>query len=365
MDKEVKEIFSNIEKKFKYLFGRKPSKSDYIIFDALDNDMEKFIRDLKYNSDISKAYVYAYDRTGLLLSSFNEDKLSDIEIEEFNEAMQEYNDLLNAPLKANQGNVLQVAEATNSYIKNLWEQNSENLIYVLNRYIKDTTKDIGIKNGFSVKSRTDFFVYCIYKTIQNIGTLQNLIKEGYTENSLAVVRFIYEILLNVIVYLNNEDLFKNKIIPLAGLDLGTFERKNNSNTLIEKSTGKEFYCSIKVSKLAEYAGTNYELLYNTLYNDLSGFIHVDTLTAKKIFSRPDNFLDIDECYVAGILALIFAIEMISELSMFENTPLQLQKDLKYYINNTKKNILNSLDIIQVLDNKEIYSIIKKTFINNN
>ncbi len=359
MDKEIEKLLKSCEKKFIKVFGRKPSKNDFVIFEALDYDFDKYTRKLKYDKSIPNDYVYAYDRTGLMVNDLNKDKLPDIEIEEFNLAVQEYNKLLNEQIKDNEANMLQVAEATNEYIKNLWEETSEEIIYVLNRCIRESQRVIGITKGFNIKDIKDFILYCIYKTIQNLRTLQTLINEGYVENSFAVVRFIYEILLNVIAFKNDKELFKNKILPLVGLDEGTFERKDN-NTVIEKSTGKEYYCKIKISNLAKQAGTEYELLYNTLYYDLSGFIHVDTFTAKKIFAEMDNFLDIDECYVAGILSIIFSMEIIGELSDFVDMPKQLQKDLQFYINSKFETLLNALDVIQVLDNKEIYNIIKKT-----
>lgn len=364
MEKEVEKVLRHLQAEFKRILGRNPGQDDYVMAGVLNNNMENFTRKLKYDAQIPNDYVYAYDRTGLMLSEHNIDKLSDVEIMEFKDAMKEYNDLMEEEIEGDSANLLQVAETANMYIKELWEETVGDVIYVLNHFIKQTKQEIGIEVGFSVKNRKDFLVYCAYKTTQHLDSLNKLIEEGYKENSLTVVRFIYEILLNVIAYRNDKELFNNKILPLAGLDEGKFERKSNSNknTLIEKATGKEYYCGIKKIELAKKAGKNYELLYDTLYEELSGFIHLDTLAAKKIFAETDNFLDVDECYTAGILSLVFTMEIIGELSKFEENKEQLRKDLQYFINSRIEKMSDALEVINNLDEKSLYKVIKETLL---
>ena len=363
VDEQMKQIIKIYEERFKKIFGKSPRQDDYMVLGALENDVQNFTRKLKYYSEIPNDCIYAFDRTGIMVTKANKNKIPEIQIQEFEEAKKEYNNLFEQDIIDDKANMLQVAELTNMHIKEVWEENVKDIIYVLNRYIKQVQQSGGIKAGFIIKNRQDFFIYCVHKVLQNLKSLETLIEDGYIENSLAVVRFIYEILLNVIVYRKDEKLFNEKIIPLAGLDIGTFEKKNNdSRILVEKETKKEYYCGIKVSKLSQLSGKEYEILYDTLYNDLSGFIHIDTLAVKKVFAKTDNFLDVDECYTAGILALSFTLEIIGELNRFEETPKVLKEDFEYYINKTAEILLDSIGIIKQLDDKEIYDTIRKTLL---
>lgn len=357
-DPEEKELYFIIAARFKKIFGRPPGDEDYVIL-TIQNNIDKMIRKMKYDLELPRDYVYAYDRTGILLSPYNYDKWSDVDIQEFEDAKKEYREQMKADIINGKGNLLQVAETTNDYLKQLIEENIGDMIIVLNRYIKDTLQATGIKEGFSIKNIKDFLVYASYRTYINLESLEELVKKGYSENALAVVRIIFEILLNVRTFRRDRDLFGDKILPVAGIDEGTFERQKKY-TVVNKQTGESHHCKVTASELAGKAGQNYVTLYNTLYYELSGFIHFDTLTAKKIFSPSDRFLEVDESFVAAILAMVFAIEIIIEFSEFEENSLSLKNDLRYYANNMITKLIEALEIIKAIDEKEMYETVIAT-----
>ncbi len=359
MGDEVKDILFMTSIQFKELFGRAPGKKDFVVSGILNNQLDREVRKLKLEGKIPSDYLYAYDRTGIMLSQYNYTQFSDKDIQEFNEARQEYRDLITEDIKDNRGNLLQVVEMTNLYLKELFEKNINSMQYVLNKYIKDLTQKIGIPEEFYIKTMEDLMVYSAYRTNTHLETLQELVEEGYYENSLAVVRMLFEILINVKVFRKDRKLFNEKILSLVAEQEGKYIKKSKF-VMQDPKTGKEYYCKIKMDKFAEMAGEKYTLLYETLYDELSGFIHLDTLTAKRIFEKKDNFLDLDESYIAGIMAMVFALEIVLELNQFEDNKEQTKNDLRYYCNSRIDKLIEALKMIKIIDEKKTYQILVDT-----
>lgn len=359
LNEESKDIMFITKNQFKDIFGRPPGDDDFMISGVLSNELERAVRKMKLEKVLPNDYLYAYDRTGIMLSPYNYNMFSDIEIEQFENARKEYNDLMQADISDNRGNLLQVVEATNIYLKEFFEENIGNMMYVLNKYIKDLTKQIGIPEGFYIKSMEDLMVYSAYRTNTHLEALKELVKNGYSENALAVVRMLFEILINVKVFRKDREIFNEKVLSLAALQEGKCIRKSKF-VVVDNETKKEYYCKVKIDKFSEMAGEEYLELYETLYDELSGFIHLDTLTAKKIFEKTDNFLDIDESYIAGVIAMIFATEIIFELSEFENNTLQTRNDLKYYTNNIVEELIGTVEAISLVDEKDTYKVLIQT-----
>lgn len=359
MDKETRDMLFITAAQFKAIFGRAPGNDDFMVSGVLDNQMNRYMRKLKLEGALPNDYLYAYDRTGILLSPYNYNKFSDMEIEEFEEAQEEYRELISEDISNHCGNILQVAEATNTYLKKVFDESIDETEYVLVKYIKDLTQKIGIPEGFYIKTMEDLMVYSAYRAHTHLETLKEIVKQGYFENSLALVRMLFEILINVKVFRKNKELFNEKILSLARVEEGKCIRKSKF-VVQDKKTGKEYYCKIKIDKFSEMAGEKYVELYETLYDELSGFIHLDTLTAKKIFEKKDNFLDVDESYIAGIIAMAFTTQIILELSQFENIKEQTKNDLRYYGNNMLEKIIVALEAIKLIDEKETYQILIDT-----
>lgn len=113
-------------------------------------------------------------------------------------------------------------------------------------------------------------------------------------------------------------------------------------------------------KLAEKAGENYKKLYETLYRELSEFIHLDTESAKGIFQDKDLFEEIDECLIAGFLGMVLSLEIIMELIDFDGGDKKMSKDLKYFSNSLLKDFLAILSTIISIEDREVYHLLQKT-----
>lgn len=101
MTTELKVVFEEQGKAFKEKFGREPGPDDPLFFDP-DADTpqlitgetrQRVIKDIAKamrKAGIDGAYIYAYTKTGLLVTQENIHLMEPEELEEFDEAVKEY-----------------------------------------------------------------------------------------------------------------------------------------------------------------------------------------------------------------------------------------------------------------------------------
>ena len=360
MHPEVKPILRKEKIKFKKLFGRMPGGNDYIVGGVLLKDYHRMNKLIKRHGEIDKAWLYASDKMGFMLTGENIDSFPERDVNQFNKYVEEYRKIMNSKIKNNLWNVLQAIEAVSFIIESLLDKTLEDMVYVLNLFVNSYSKEKQSQDKFIIQNIKDFLVFCAYKTSINLNALKQLVNEEYYDNAMCVVRNIFEILISMKAYKNDAKLFEDKILPVAGLDLGTHRRVEKSRKIEEIATGK--ICNYEVTKkrLAEIAGDNYMELYRTLYRELSEFIHLDAVAAKNIFQENDMFEDIDECLIAGFIGMIFSLEIIMELIEFEGADNRVSKDIQYFSNFLIKDFLPVIETIIDIDDKEVYHILEDT-----
>ena len=114
---------------------------------------------------------------------------------------------------------------------------------------------------------------------------------------------------------------------------------------------------ITIKQLACKSGINNEAFYNILYNDLSQYVHVDVLAAKKHFSPSDPFYEVDECLIAGFLSIYFSMQLIVEMCKCD-IPKDLKNDLIFFANKIKQDVSNVLDLLNCINELPFYTIMR-------
>lgn len=356
MAEPLEEMFYQRRVDFRKWFGRDVKPEEYIMPELLKQDFRELERMLKQQFPQEVDKVYAYAKTGMLLTEHNINQYSDMDIAEYKEAVKEYRKLMKQNIANNKANELQIIEFVNYEMQLLLKEEHEPINFCLRLIMKELSEKIARDESLVVENKEDFFAYCLYKINRDLKAIRHIQEEGHFEIIMATVRFVYEILIHILSYMKDEKLFEEKIIAIAGIEKGTFTRKSK-HIVIEKATGKECNTKIKISDLAEKAGNNYRELYNTLYSETSSFIHVDVLAAHKIFNDNDLFLDLDESHVAAIIAITLSIITITKFSQYEKISKKLQKDLIYYTNSIAKKLERILQEIKIVDDKPIYDIL--------
>lgn len=364
MELEVLLQLEKMKKLFIDMFGREPE--DKRILCNIPDDKIKYdpnlIRMMR-NDGINEALIYAYYKTGLLVTNNNRNFISDIDYILWKTSKKEYNQLVNQEI-SNEINVIQAVAFANSILREICFKYFEQFDFILGMFISLTQDQKQDYNFFNISCILDFLAYCAHRTQKNIITVKQLIKEGMVENALATVRFIFESYLNAAVYSKDIDLFNEKVLPLAGLDNGTHSRVLKNDGIVarysikDNHTNKIFNTKISVKDLAEKSNKNNQDFYTILYGDLSQYIHIDVLAAKKYFSVSDPFSIVDEALIAGYLSIFFSLQLINTFGNLDVIPVSLRKDLMFFVTKAKKDIAIILEILICIDDLPFYKIIK-------
>ena len=91
VDAEVREVLDEQRRKFVEKFGREPGPGDKLFFDAppLEHFEAEIARAMKVGG-INPAVIYAFEKTGLLVSEENQHLIPDADLAEWEAAIEEY-----------------------------------------------------------------------------------------------------------------------------------------------------------------------------------------------------------------------------------------------------------------------------------
>jgi len=100
MSPELEKVLKKKREAFRQKFGRDPGPEDPVFYDPdadtpqpLDADkIDHLMIEAMVQAGLDAAYIYAYQRTGLLVTEDNIDSLSEQDLAEWQLAIQEYED---------------------------------------------------------------------------------------------------------------------------------------------------------------------------------------------------------------------------------------------------------------------------------
>jgi hypothetical protein len=93
---KLKPLLLRQKREFNKLFGRKPGKDDRVFFQDFQKSPEQMGEDLReaaLSAGIEPAKVYAMWKTGLIVTSDRLNLFTDLELDEYRSAAEEYDDL--------------------------------------------------------------------------------------------------------------------------------------------------------------------------------------------------------------------------------------------------------------------------------
>jgi hypothetical protein len=100
LDDEQKKIIEEQRKKFVEKFGREPGPHDEIFFDMPPAEhLEAILAEAMKQTGVDPAAIYAFEKTGFMLSRENQHLMSDGDLAEWDAAVDEYHRLHGEPGK--------------------------------------------------------------------------------------------------------------------------------------------------------------------------------------------------------------------------------------------------------------------------
>lgn len=334
MHPHVKEAFDSMDETFLRIFERKPRREDPVfIWQYLysDRDVEREMIETMERAGIDPAKIYAYKETdGLIVSRDNLDLLPDKDIAEWQNAIDEYYDLLENPSP-----IPEEEEMWESFIEEL-----ANCIIVFG-YILEHGGNSKHKQSRCASRYINFETYailCATRCFKTLRFIRYLLDKEIGDDCLSLARNTYENYLHIIYTKANPNKLADLVDAIVGLKRGTHEYKKNKDgcidvrKIIDKLTGQQYEGRISNYRMAEASEFDVDrILFSYIYEFLSEYTHPSFNTAHLMIGKSGKLdLKVNELQHEALLySLCFSCMVLDEIrllpSINEEAAIDIQK----------------------------------------
>lgn len=345
---EVMEGLHRAEEEFIKIFGRKPAKEDPVFLEKYlisEFDLDQTLSDAMEAADIDPAIIYATQKTGLIVSSSNIRKLTDLELKQWNDAIAEYDSGAVSP-----DQLCLLVAALKENIKHLI------IAYglVLDKYVNDydlTTDTL----GFLIK-------FHITKTLKVLRAILTLLDNNMSDEVFALSRTMYESYIYLIFIAVNPVDAEKMLLANVGLETSAYQYPRREDGTIKTKkiaikieSGEKIGLTVSNKDVLKNSPYKYDLeFYQMAYDLLSRYVHPNVSLFDHCFDmrKFDHFISIHK--EDGILyANLIAIMLLNHLSIKVLKDEQLVQDMRHVICKTASLISQVLDSLASDDDKNI------------
>ncbi len=298
-----------------------------------DKENEKIMLDILTQINVSPDIIYAYRKTQRLVTEQNINKLTDLELKEWQDAIDEYNHLI----KNNNDKNKLLMNLTESIIA--IEQKLEKLLLIFSLIIfRCGEVDFNVDNIRQDLKIEDYILFCITKTFKTLKSIINLIHRELIEDALILLRTIYESYLNIIFILHKPQKL-NDLIAQAGLMMGTHEYalnkkgKEDRRIIKDKVSGAEFDGTISTYQKVLNSDFQEDIdIHNFMYEYLSSFTHPSIFTIENYFvGNKFNPSKPNDTYEIVMLCIFISAIILDELQYIVSFDEVSRQDIKKFI----------------------------------
>lgn len=277
INEEVMDIFKKELANFKSIYNREPEDSD-LIFSSFPSEkyLTKELSEIMHENNIRPELIYAFEKTGLLVNELNIDLLAEQDLQEWEDAIDEYHEII-APF---QDDLNKYKKESENNIKEL-SSSIEKSIVILELIIYKYGEAKNIKNenkGDYVLQ--DFIFLCLTKSLKSLKAIKLLNGEYFGQDILVIVRTIYENYLNISFLIKNPEKIHDLVTAKVGLKTGDCkykyikQKEKKKKMILHIKTGKLFEKHISISFMASNTIEQIDNeIHKFLYDYLSDFSH--------------------------------------------------------------------------------------------
>lgn len=351
INEELLNCLIELKQQFKDMYGNdveQNSEVPYVhwnIFNDQKSYSPVFINIMR-KCGIPEYLVYAYYKTGRIITEENEKFLTKEDLKEFDYYCSEYKKLMNEELKNNKCNIIQLVNFANHQLSETFEKFYSYLHNTLHDCIKRHLEECQDFLNYKISSETDYIGFCCIKTLKDLESIKTLLDMRMVENIYCVCRSLFEAYIQIVNLAHNKNFFDTVLTNVANCkyDFKTLpDGSVNYNELIIKKQKTKDISIKELCKNSPYKTDNN--LYDIFYRSACQFIHLDVMSAKSYFHGYDPFCEIDSSLIAALTGITFLTLMISEFSNIKCLKPQYKKDSKYLANQLKKDLIFSYKII--------------------
>src|SRR5581483_801118 len=336
MAPETREVFKHALQRFKEIFGRKPGGNDRIFPDAYlitSVDYNRNVGQAMHAANIRPELIYASQKTGRLVTDVNVKLLTNAELKEWNDAIDEYFEKFGS-------GTLQSPQDKHALA--LVAQ-IDHVIIAMAIFI-DKELDSWSRSK-TPASATEFFVhFCFAKAIAAIRAVKCLIESDIGNECLPLARSLHDTYLHCVFARISPSERGELAFALAGTKIGTHEflptkKGRDPRILVEAKSGKQI--PVRTSRYVAAQSPHPEdiELYDTLYAFLSEYTHPN-LASFSSYSGSDYEIHSHANLInAVVYTLFFSVLILDEASKSPRVRGRLKRDVKYVRDATKSLVL--------------------------
>lgn len=363
MNHVVSNSIKDITETFTKTLGRAPYGYEplFKMLGILDVSFGKIFSQMT-DLNLPFAQQYATIKTGMFLSEFNYEQFSDLDLEEWDSAIEEF-EIKNEAKEYNGKSIFEAVKEANYQLKTINDY-IRNVERMMNIYLNTLTEN-GTNLKLTIKNQKDFSIVCARKIVIDANILLSAFDHQSIEEVTNITRIIFEDLIQTAVLLKEKDLFEEKIIPLTLFEAGILQHKTNKegktskNVLINPTTGKEYNIKINIKDLS-LKNQNYQNFYDNLFDGMSSFIHLNVNKIPRYFNIPNPLTEVQEYKATSLFGLFLLNQCIYEIKSNLTLNRLLLRDMEYIYSENITYIDQCLKMLLLLepDNDMYHEMLK-------
>lgn len=281
---EAIDILKAQDVEFLEIFGRKPRKNDPVFFQQFyisESDQERLTLKTMKAAASPPPVVYAYRKTGRIVTTENKGMLTPGELKEWNDAIDEYYETIEA---GEQIDVFEEGDGLTNFLKDTLRKNQIVGGSFIDRHFNNYRKQKSAVAEVEavVAFATTNFVRCL-------KSVYILIDENVSFDAYPLVRAMYENYLTTKFIYNNPDASEIFSAQL-GILIGTHKLAESGkgvpkqSEIFEIKTGKRVHIPSRWSMASSLGQMDVDL-YHSLYRTLSSYTHSEITTVRHFISE--------------------------------------------------------------------------------
>lgn len=271
---EALKVLEQEELRFREIFRRRPVGDDRVWMTAWPQTLEDYREieeELFAHANVPPEVRYAARKTGRILTEEAKDLLSDPELDEWYEAVEEYFDF---------GADSESETAVGVAFRELLDEFGRLPFLFAIVIEKSGTRWRLIRDDTARQFAHSYIFFCATRTLKTLRAISNLLDSNLGEDALALVRSIYENYLNIIYTIKRPTAVLDFFVAVTGTNIGTHEYVTTSKGkvdrrhIIEKETGRITPAHVTTAEMARQSPFQEDLeIHQYLYSFLSRYTH--------------------------------------------------------------------------------------------
>lgn len=272
---KVGRIIENAKNKFKRIFGREPKGNDPMMVEKYlvsIRDIERETLDAMLRAGTPPELMYAYRKTGRLLTKKASRLIPDKDVQEWHDAIAEYQKIKESTLREPA-----LLVQLRSFVGEL-DSCMVMFGYFLENGITPFKRAMhGRGHKFTVH---EYFLFCITKCFSTLRSIDWMIDKDRGADAMPLIRSLYDCYLHLRFIHQHPEKFDDLVLAKLGLQAGTHSFAKNATgkpdrrIILDNATGQKYEGHISAYRMAEASSNPTDIvLFPYLYEYLSGFVH--------------------------------------------------------------------------------------------